>query len=272
MSDWFAGFAQERLAVNGVCLNLRHNIGSAAGRPPLLLLHGFPQTHVMWHKVVPLLAGHFALVAPDLRGYGDSDKPQSDASHAAYSKRAMAADSVALMRLLGFERSIVTDVPGTTRDAVDTLILHDGVRYRIIDTAGIRRKGKTEGLAEKISVVMAQKSLEKAELTPEQVTKIKELAAAAAEKMKAADEKVGLTPEQKKARQEAQAKAKADGKTGKEAQAAVEEAMKLTDEQKAAMKEANELRAALRKEAVALLTPEQKAKAGIKEGKKRAKN
>ncbi|MBK9244595.1 MAG: alpha/beta hydrolase [Burkholderiales bacterium] len=107
MSDWFAGFAQERLAVNGVCLNLRHNIGSAAGRPPLLLLHGFPQTHVMWHKVVPLLAGHFALVAPDLRGYGDSDKPQSDASHAAYSKRAMAADSVALMRLLGFERFAV---------------------------------------------------------------------------------------------------------------------------------------------------------------------
>jgi Spy/CpxP family protein refolding chaperone len=116
------------------------------------------------------------------------------------------------------------------------------------------------------------KSLEKAELTPEQVTKIKELAAAAAEKMKAADEKVGLTPEQKKARQEAQAKAKADGKTGKEAQAAVDEALKLTDEQKAAMKEANELRAALRKEAAALLTPEQKAKAGIKEGKKRAKN
>lgn len=116
------------------------------------------------------------------------------------------------------------------------------------------------------------KSLEKAELTPEQVTKIKELVKSLAEKMKAAEDKVALTPEQKKARQEAQAKAKADGKTGKEAQAAVEEAMKLTDDQKAAMKEANELRAALRKEAVALLTPEQKAKAGIKEGKKRAKN
>jgi GTP-binding protein len=67
-------------------------------------------------------------------------------------------------RLLGFERSIVTDVPGTTRDAVDTLVLRDGVRYRIIDTAGIRRKGKTEGLAEKISVVMAQKSLAKADV------------------------------------------------------------------------------------------------------------
>jgi GTPase len=67
-------------------------------------------------------------------------------------------------RLLGFERSIVTDVPGTTRDAIDTLVLREGVRYRLIDTAGIRRKGKTEGLAEKISVVMAQKSLDKADV------------------------------------------------------------------------------------------------------------
>jgi GTP-binding protein len=67
-------------------------------------------------------------------------------------------------RLLGYERSIVTDVPGTTRDAVDTLVSRDGVRFRIIDTAGIRRKGKTEGLAEKISVVMAQKSLERADV------------------------------------------------------------------------------------------------------------
>lgn len=116
------------------------------------------------------------------------------------------------------------------------------------------------------------KSLEKAELTPEQVTKIKELASACADKIKAAEEKVALTPEQKKARQEAQAKAKADGKTGKEAKQAVEEAMKMTDEQKAAQKEVDELRANLRKEAMALLSAEQKAKAGIKEGKKRAKN
>ncbi len=67
-------------------------------------------------------------------------------------------------RLLGFERSIVTDVPGTTRDSVDTLLIRDGVNYRIIDTAGIRRKGKTEGRAEKVSVVMAQKSLERADV------------------------------------------------------------------------------------------------------------
>jgi GTP-binding protein len=67
-------------------------------------------------------------------------------------------------RLLGYERSIVTDVPGTTRDSVDTLIKQDGVNFRIIDTAGIRRKGKTEGRAEKVSVVMAQKSLERADV------------------------------------------------------------------------------------------------------------
>jgi GTP-binding protein len=67
-------------------------------------------------------------------------------------------------RLLGFERSIVTDVPGTTRDAVDTLLMRDGKRYRLIDTAGIRRKGKTEGRTEKVSVVMAQKSLAKADV------------------------------------------------------------------------------------------------------------
>jgi GTPase len=67
-------------------------------------------------------------------------------------------------RLLGFERSIVTDVPGTTRDAVDTLLTREGVRYRIIDTAGIRRKGKTEGRADKVSVVMAQKSLDRADV------------------------------------------------------------------------------------------------------------
>jgi GTP-binding protein len=67
-------------------------------------------------------------------------------------------------RLLGFERSIVTDVPGTTRDSVDTILTRDGHRYRIIDTAGIRRKGKTEGRVEKVSVVMAQKSLAKADV------------------------------------------------------------------------------------------------------------
>ena len=106
-SDWFVGFTLERRRVGEVQLNLRHNLAHAAGKPPLLLLHGFPQTHAIWHKIAPALAPHFALVLPDLRGYGDSDKPPSDPDHAAYSKRAMAADNVALMRALGFDSFFV---------------------------------------------------------------------------------------------------------------------------------------------------------------------
>jgi haloacetate dehalogenase len=107
MSDWFAGFSHERRRLGDVHLNLRHNLAAAAGKPPLLLLHGFPQTHAMWHRVAPRLAGNFSLVLPDLRGYGDSEKPAGDAAHVAYSKRTMAADIVALMRSLGFERFAV---------------------------------------------------------------------------------------------------------------------------------------------------------------------
>jgi haloacetate dehalogenase len=75
--------------------------------PPLLLLHGFPQTHAMWHLVAPALARHFHLVMPDLRGYGDSAKPPSSPDHLPYSKRAMASDMAALMSVLGHERYAV---------------------------------------------------------------------------------------------------------------------------------------------------------------------
>jgi haloacetate dehalogenase len=81
---------------------IRYRIGGAG--PPLLLLHGHPQTHVMWHKVAPRLAEHFTVVAADLRGYGGSSKPRSTEDHEPYSKRAMARDQVALMQSLGFER------------------------------------------------------------------------------------------------------------------------------------------------------------------------
>ena len=70
--------------------------------PPLLLLHGHPQTHAIWHRVAPRLAEHFTVVACDLRGYGESSKPQGAPDHANYSKRAMAADMVAVMQSLGF--------------------------------------------------------------------------------------------------------------------------------------------------------------------------
>jgi haloacetate dehalogenase len=98
----------ERRAGDGVLLNVRLS-PARTGRPPLLLLHGHPQTHWIWHCVWPALAEHFTLVAPDLRGYGDSDRPPSDADmqHAPYSKRAMAADMLALMRGLGHGRFAV---------------------------------------------------------------------------------------------------------------------------------------------------------------------
>ncbi|HWT30543.1 MAG TPA: alpha/beta fold hydrolase, partial [Propylenella sp.] len=69
-----------------------------------MLLHGNPQTHLMWHRVAPLLAGHFTVVASDLRGYGESSKPETTADHEPYSKRAMARDQIALMRHFGFSR------------------------------------------------------------------------------------------------------------------------------------------------------------------------
>jgi haloacetate dehalogenase len=96
----FDGFALEFIDTEDVRLRVRYG-GSG---PPLLLLHGHPQTHVMWHRVAPLLARDFTVVAPDLRGYGHSSKPPTSADHAPYSKRVMANDQVALMRHLGFQQ------------------------------------------------------------------------------------------------------------------------------------------------------------------------
>src|ERR671914_645065 len=72
----------------------------AGSGPPVLLLHGFPQTHLMWRGVAPLLAPHFTVVCADLRGYGRSGCPASTHDHAPYSKRAMARDMIAVMRNL----------------------------------------------------------------------------------------------------------------------------------------------------------------------------
>ena len=84
--------------------DLSINYAIAGEGPAVLLLHGHPQTHVAWRKVAPLLvAAGYRVIAPDLRGYGDSDKPESDAAHLPYSKRAMAADQIALMTHLGHD-------------------------------------------------------------------------------------------------------------------------------------------------------------------------
>jgi len=95
----FTFYKTEKVAVNGI--NINYRIGGNG--PALLLLHGHPQTHVIWHKVADKLAQHFTVVAADLRGYGDSDKPVASDKSAAYSKRVMAKDQVELMKHLGFE-------------------------------------------------------------------------------------------------------------------------------------------------------------------------
>jgi haloacetate dehalogenase len=100
MADFFPGFERRQVRTSGAEINL---VTGGSG-PPLLLLHGYPQTHVMWRKIAPRLAQDFTLVIPDLRGYGDSSKPPSTPDHAAYSKRALAQDQVEAMTALGFER------------------------------------------------------------------------------------------------------------------------------------------------------------------------
>jgi haloacetate dehalogenase len=95
-----SGFARRRIATAGAEIN----VALAGAGPPLLLLHGNPLTLVSWHKVAPSLAQSFTVVAPDLRGYGDSSKPDGGPDHSGYSFRAMAEDNIALMRQLGFAR------------------------------------------------------------------------------------------------------------------------------------------------------------------------
>ncbi|MEO5833635.1 MAG: alpha/beta hydrolase [Nakamurella sp.] len=99
----FEDFAEHTLATTRGPIFAR--VGGSG--PPLLLLHGYPQTHLMWHAAAPLLAAHFTVVAADLPGYGGSFRPTPTSDHAAHSKRAFAADLVQAMALLGHERFVV---------------------------------------------------------------------------------------------------------------------------------------------------------------------
>ena len=96
----FEGFQLSMIDTGEAVIRVRHG----GHGPGLLLLHGHPQTHVMWHKIAPRLAQHFTVVAADLRGYGESSKPATTPDHEPYSKRAMARDQVEVMRQLGFEQ------------------------------------------------------------------------------------------------------------------------------------------------------------------------
>src|SRR3982075_4524069 len=104
MTDFFPGFDRRRISTSGAEINLV----TGGNGPPLLLLHGYPQTHLLWRKIAPRLAEEFTLVIPDLRGYGDSSKPPAGPNETAYSKRALAQDQVETMEALGNERFRVT--------------------------------------------------------------------------------------------------------------------------------------------------------------------
>jgi haloacetate dehalogenase len=97
LADLFPGFESRSFATDDGTIFAR--IGGEG--PPLVLVHGFPQTHVMWHRIAPALAKRFRIVAPDLRGYGWSSVPRSDSRHEPYSKRAMAMDILRIMDDLG---------------------------------------------------------------------------------------------------------------------------------------------------------------------------
>jgi len=96
----FPGFKDRSIRTRGATIRVRYG-GSG---DPVLLLHGYPQTHAMWHKIAPELARGYSVVCPDLRGYGDSSKPKGLPDHSNYSKRTMANDMVEVMRALGHER------------------------------------------------------------------------------------------------------------------------------------------------------------------------
>jgi haloacetate dehalogenase len=101
--DFFPGFKRLTAETSGATINFV----TAGSGPPLLLLHGYPQTHIEWRDVAPALSKKYTVVAADLRGYGDSSKPAGGNNHADYSKRAMAQDQVDVMASLGFQKFAV---------------------------------------------------------------------------------------------------------------------------------------------------------------------
>ena len=101
----FKDFICEMIKGDGASLFVRR--AGPRNAPSIVLLHGYPQTSAMWHGVAPILARSYQVVCPDLRGYGQSDKPASDSLHQPYSKRAMANDIIAVMRRLGHKRFLV---------------------------------------------------------------------------------------------------------------------------------------------------------------------
>ncbi len=126
--DLFAGFASRRFVTEDAEIFAR--IGGTG--PPLLLLHGYPQNHVMWHRVAPRLARDFTVIAADLRGYGQSSCPPTDLEHRTYSKRAMAGDMIAVMAALGHRRFAVMGQDRGARVAYRMALEHPAAVDRLV--------------------------------------------------------------------------------------------------------------------------------------------
>jgi haloacetate dehalogenase len=127
LPELFPGFHRQTIEVAGAHIHVRRG-GSG---PPLLLLHGYPQTHAMWHRVAPALAARFSLVIADLRGYGQSSCPAGDRAHEGYSKRAMAKDMVEAMAALGHRRFAVAGHDRGGRVAYRMTLDHPGEVSRL---------------------------------------------------------------------------------------------------------------------------------------------
>lgn len=132
----FPGFEAQWFDVGDVVI---HGVVGGSG-PPLLLLHGYPQTHAMWHRVAPALAERFTVVATDLRGYGASGKPEGAPDHGDYSKRVMAADQIRVMASLGFERFRVAGHDRGARVAHRMVLDHEARidRWAVLDIVPTR--------------------------------------------------------------------------------------------------------------------------------------
>jgi len=129
----FEGFSLEMIELPEATLRVRHG-GSGS---PVLLLHGHPRTHATWHRVAPLLAKTHTVVCPDLRGFGQSSKPDDTPNHAGSSKRAKARDCVALMRKLGFERFAIVGHDRGSYTAFRTAMDHPDATTHLVILDGI---------------------------------------------------------------------------------------------------------------------------------------
>jgi haloacetate dehalogenase len=140
-----AGFEYQRIKTSGATINLA-TCGKGA---PLLLLHGYPETHLMWHKVAPALADDFSVVCADLRGYGDSSKPEGLPDHSNYSKRAMANDMVEVMAALGHREFLLAGHDRGARVAYRLALDHPAAvkRLALLDIVSTKAVYEQGGMA-----------------------------------------------------------------------------------------------------------------------------